>query len=132
IPASTTGGAFSCQKDMRLNSTEALLFEVGTLVTPQLLLQISGGPAAGQITGCDTASFTYSTGAVTSGSSCHSTDKGGYWVGGGAEYAIFSNLHLKLEYYYMDFGTVGTNTQWTQTTGCTPTFSATSCVHTFA
>jgi outer membrane immunogenic protein len=128
----TAGGAFSCYKDTRLNSTEALLFNVGMLATPQLLLQISGGPAAGQITGCDTASFMYSTGAVTSGSSCHSTDKGGYWAGGGAEYAILSNLHLKLEYYYMDFGTVGTNTQWTDTTGlCTPT-TFNSCVHTFA
>ena len=128
----TIGGTFSCYKDTRLNSTEALLFEVGALPTPQLLLQVSAGPAAGQITGCDEAAFTYATGAVTSGSSCHSTDKGGYWVGGGAEYAIFGNLHLKIEYYYMDFGTVGTNTQWTDTTGLCTTTPVTSCVHTFA
>jgi outer membrane immunogenic protein len=128
----TEGGAFSCNKDTRLNSTEALLFEVGTLVTPQLLLQISGGPAVGQIRTADALAFTYPGGAVTSGSSSHTTDKGGYWVGGGAEYAVLSNLHLKLEYYYMDFGTVGTSTQWADTTGlCTPT-TFNSCVHSFA
>jgi len=127
----TAGGAFSCYKDTRLNSTEALLFEVGVLATPQLLLQISGGPAAGQIRANDAFAFMYPGGAVTSGSSSHSIDKGGYWVGGGVEYAVLSNLHLKIEYYYMDFGTVGTNTQWTDTTGlCTPT-TANSCVHTF-
>ena len=128
----TAGGAFSCYKDTRLNSTEAVLFEVGMLATPQLLLQISAEPAAGQISTTDSLAFAYPGGAVTSGYSSHSTDKAGYWVGGGAEYAVLSNLHLKLEYYYMDFGTVGTNTQWADTTGeCTVT-AFNSCVHNFA
>ena len=70
---------------------------------------------------------------MTSGSSCHSADKGGYWAGGGAEYAILGNLHLKLEYYYMNFGTVGTNTQLDRHDRMfAHIFSPTSCVHTFA
>ncbi|MGP0091958.1 MAG: outer membrane protein [Xanthobacteraceae bacterium] len=133
IPAlNTTGGTFSCYKGTRLNSTEALLFQAGVLVTPQLLVQVSGGPAAGQIHTDDALAFTYSSGAVTSGYSSQSTNKGGYWVGGGAEYAISSNLHLKLEYYHMDFGNVDTTTTWTDTTiFCTPTASRTACVSTF-
>jgi outer membrane immunogenic protein len=128
----TMGGTFSCYKGTRLNSTEALLFQAGVLVTPQLLLQLSGGPALGQIHTDDAFAFTYGPnglGAVTFGSSSQSTNKGGYWLGGGLEYAILKNLHLKLEYYHMDFGNVGTTTTWTDTTGYC--FSTTACVHTF-
>jgi len=128
----TARGSFSCYKDTRLNSTEALLFDVGVLATPQLLFQVSGGPALGQITTTDAMAFTYPSGAVTSGSSSQSTDRGGYWVGGGVEYAILGNLHLKLEYYYMGFGTVGTDTRWTDTTGLCTSTTLNSCVHTFA
>jgi len=127
----TAGGTFSCYKDTRLNSTEALLFDVGMLATPQLLLKISGGPALGQITTADTIAFTYPGGAATSGFSSHNTDKGGYWLGAGAELAVLSNLHLKLEYYHMDFGTVGTNTQWANTTGLCTVTALNSCAPTF-
>ena len=128
----TAGGTFSCYKDTRLNSTEALVFDVGMLATPQLLLKISGGPALGQITTADTIAFTYPGGTTTSGFSRHDNDKGGYWLGAGAEFAVLKNLRLKLEYYHMDFGTVGTDTQWTDTTGLCTATALNSCVHTFA
>jgi outer membrane immunogenic protein len=132
VSPNTTGGTFSCYKGTRLNSTEALLFQAGVLVTPQLLFQVSGGPALGQIHTDDAFAFAYPTGPVTSGSSSGSTNKGGFWLGGGVEYAILRNVHLKLEYYHMDFGHVGTNTMWTDTTTlCSPGRSATACVNTF-
>jgi hypothetical protein len=129
----TVNGTFSCYKGTRLNSTEALLFQGGVLATPQLLLQVSGGPALGQVSTTDAFTFTYGDGKATSGSSSQTADKLGYWVGGGAEYAIpNTKLHLKLEYYHMGFGNISTTTSWTDTTGdCIIASRAASCNHSF-
>jgi outer membrane immunogenic protein len=128
----TEGSTFSCYKGTRLNSTEALLAQAGVLFTPQLLLLVSGGPALGQVHSDDVFAFLYQDGKLTSGSSSQSTNKLGYWIGGGVEYAILRNLHLKIEYYHMDFGNVSTATAWTDTsTDCFPGASKTQCVNTF-
>ncbi len=103
------------------------------LPTPNLLVQLSVGPALGQIRTADALAFVYNNGPVTAGSSSGTTNRGGVSVGGGAEYAIpNTRVHIKLEYAHMDFGSFNTATRWTDTTtSCTATFSATGCVHTF-
>jgi len=127
-------GNFSCYKGTRLNSTEAVVLQAGILPTPTTFVFLSGGPALGQIHTDDAFSFTYiyPGSAMTAGSSSATTNKAGYWLGGGAEYAILNNLHIKIEYYHMDFGNFGTTTTWTDTsTLCSPIRSTTSCVNTF-
>jgi outer membrane immunogenic protein len=133
-PSTDRLGTFTCYKGTRLNSTEAVLLQAGILATPKTFVFLSGGPALGQIHTDDAFAFiyTYPGSATTAGSSSTTTNKAGYWLGGGVEYAILNNLHLKLEYYHMDFGNVGTTTTWTDTTAfCTPTASKTACVNTF-
>jgi outer membrane immunogenic protein len=134
--AATTGnapGTFSCYKRTRLNSTETLLLQLGVLASPALLLSVSGGPALGQIRTNDAFVWIYTTNATMSGSSSATTNKGGYWLGASAEYALpRSPWHIKLEYAYMNFGNVNTTTTWIDTnTLCNSTRSPTGCVNTF-
>lgn len=130
-------GTFTCYKGTRLNSTEAVLLQAGVLVTPTTLVFLSGGPGLGQIHTNDAFAFAYTyptPGLTTAGFSSANTNKAGFWLGGGVEYAIpgNNNVHLKAEYYHMDFGNVTTATSWTDTTAdCAATRSPNGCVNTF-
>jgi opacity protein-like surface antigen len=129
-------GTFTCYKGTRLNSTEAVLLQAGVLVTPTTLVFLSGGPGVGQIHTNDAFAFAYTyptPGLTTAGSSSATTNKAGYWLGGGVEYAIpGTKVHLKAEYYHMDFGNVNTTTSWTDTTAnCAAVTSPNACVNTF-
>jgi opacity protein-like surface antigen len=128
-------GNFSCYKSTKLRSTEALVVQAGVLASPSLLLSLTGGPALAQIRTNDAFVWAYTTSGTVpvGGSSSATKNKGGYWVGASAEYALpRSPWHIKLEYAYMSFGNVTTTTTWLDTNSvCIPTRSPTGCVNTF-
>jgi outer membrane immunogenic protein len=71
----------------------------GILVTPKVLLYATGGLAYGQVNSSETA------GLVSSVFSSSTTNVG-WTVGAGIEGAIGGNWTAKLEYLYVDLGTV--------------------------
>ena len=82
---------------------------LGVLATPNWLLYVTGGLAYGEINTSGTVTTTTAaaggTASVTSSASADTT-KAGWTVGGGAEWKVASQWTVKLEYLYVDLGTV--------------------------
>jgi outer membrane immunogenic protein len=80
----------------------------------RLLLYATGGLAVGEIKSQTTVAFA-TTGALTAvydGAlhvSSRTTDRAGWVVGGGAEYAFAPHWSVKAELLYIDFGTISSN-----------------------
>ena len=78
----------------------------GVLVTPSVLLYVTGGLAYGSLqTEVGLSGFTASGIPVTAVAS-RSSDKFGWTVGGGIETMFYNNWSAKIEYLYMDLGSV--------------------------
>jgi outer membrane immunogenic protein len=75
---------------------------LGVLVTPTWLLYATGGLAYGEIKTNETMTF----GGVLVGTNNFNTTRAGWTLGGGLEGSISSNWSAKLEYLYIDLGTV--------------------------
>ena len=75
-------------------------------MTPSVLLYATGGLAYGSLqTDLGLSTFTATGVPVTIGAS-RSTDKFGWTIGGGIETMFASNWSAKIEYLYMDLGSV--------------------------
>jgi outer membrane immunogenic protein len=74
---------------------------LGLLASPTWLLYVTGGLAYGEIKSNET--LTVGALAATSG---FNTTRAGWTLGGGVEGVISGNWTAKLEYLYMDFGTI--------------------------
>jgi outer membrane immunogenic protein len=84
---------------------------VGVLASPTWLFYVTGGLAYGQVnsTGIVTVSAAFPPAppfATATATGSGNTTKAGWTVGGGVEGVISGNWTAKLEYLYMDFGTV--------------------------
>lgn len=83
----------------------------GQLITPDMLVYLSAGPAFGQTT----LEFAQNLGlfyAVSSDgyvTAQHQQTKAGWTAGGGLEYVISEHLSMKAEYLYVDLGQVKLN-----------------------
>ena len=78
----------------------------GVLVTPSVLLYVTGGLAYGSLqTEVALSAFTATGIPVTIGAS-RSTDKFGWTIGGGIETMFAANWSAKIEYLYMDLGSI--------------------------
>ena len=78
----------------------------GVLVTPSVLLYATGGVAYGSLqTEVGLAGFT-ATGIPVTAVGSRSSDKFGWTVGGGIESMFANNWSAKIEYLYMDLGSV--------------------------
>jgi outer membrane immunogenic protein len=78
----------------------------GVLVTPSVLLYVTGGLAYGSLqTEVGLSGFTASGIPVTAVGS-RSSDKFGWTLGGGIESMFYNNWSAKIEYLYMDLGSV--------------------------
>jgi outer membrane immunogenic protein len=78
----------------------------GVLVTPSVLLYVTGGLAYGSLqTDVALSSFTATGIPVTIGAT-RSTDKFGWTIGGGIESMFAANWTAKLEFLYMDLGSI--------------------------
>lgn len=79
----------------------------GLLVDPNFLIYATGGLAVGEIGADYTASI---TGAVAPlGTFSGKTTRAGFVVGAGGEWRFSERWSFKLEYLYMDLGSVGAN-----------------------
>ena len=78
----------------------------GVLVTPSVLLYATGGFAYGSVqTDLGLSGFTATGIPVTVGAT-RSTDKFGWTIGGGVESMFAGNWSAKIEYLYVDLGSV--------------------------
>jgi outer membrane immunogenic protein len=96
----------------RLDWLATLRGRIGVLATPQLLLYATGGLAVGQVKTNSSLTTTVANNipaciAANIGLCMGSSDtatKVGWTVGGGAEWALWSNWSVKAEYLYVDLG----------------------------
>lgn len=75
---------------------------LGWVAQPNLLLYATGGYALTRLK----ISYAYSDGAGGASSGNAASDKSGWAVGGGVEWAFTTNWTLRAEYLYLDFGKV--------------------------
>jgi outer membrane immunogenic protein len=97
---------------------------LGMLASPTWLLYVTGGLAYGEIK--STEILGTPGGALTlagTATNTFNTTKAGWTLGGGVEGVISGNWTAKLEYLYMDFGTI--NTTYTGVAPFTPAFLST-------
>jgi outer membrane immunogenic protein len=79
---------------------------LGVTVTPTLLAYVTGGLAYGQIATDGVLTGVTILGAPTSSAFSYDKTKAGWTAGGGLEGRISGNWTAKIEYLYLDFGTV--------------------------
>jgi outer membrane immunogenic protein len=92
---------FSSGHQLESNWDASIRLRLGYLVTPRALVYATGGIAFanyGVVRGTCASCAPY-------GSSNPFGSRTGWTVGGGIEYALDSNWHMKLEYLYADYGT---------------------------
>ena len=78
----------------------------GVLVTPSVLLYVTGGLAYGSVqTNIDLSGFTATGIPVTVGAT-RSSDRFGWTIGGGVESMFAANWSAKIEYLYVDLGSI--------------------------
>jgi outer membrane immunogenic protein len=81
---------------------------IGYTFTPTILAYFTGGLAYGKIATDGTLSGFNANGLPTTVAFSGDTTKAGWTIGGGIEGRIAGNWTAKIEYLYMDFGTVST------------------------
>src|SRR6266568_5173766 len=107
LPAGVTGSALTV--DQKIEWFGTFRGRAGVLVVPTVLLYATGGLAYGSVkTDMTLASVTPAGLAVAAGSSSSST-RAGWTVGAGIEAMFGSNWSGKLEYLYMDLGSVSSS-----------------------
>jgi len=94
--------------DQKLDWFGTLRGRLGLTVTPTILAYVTGGLAVGHIeTDGNMTGFT-GGGLATSSTFGNSTTKTGWTIGGGLEGRLWGRWTGKIEYLYMDLGTVDT------------------------
>ena len=78
----------------------------GVLVTPSVLLYATGGLAYGSLQTDLALSTSTATGIPVTIGATRSTDKVGWTIGGGIETMFASNWSAKIEYLYVDLGSI--------------------------
>jgi len=104
ITAGCPAGTLTASADTRLRWFGTFRGRAGWLVEPNLLLYVTGGLAVGEI-GSDYA-IGPSGGAALAVASAKTT-RAGWVAGAGGEYRFSERWSAKLEYLYMDLGSVG-------------------------
>jgi outer membrane immunogenic protein len=97
-------GSTGITSDFHVRWFGTLRGRAGLLADPNLLLYVTGGLAYGEI-GADYATSVTGTPGLLGTLSGKAT-RAGFVVGGGAEYRLSERWSFKLEYLYMDLGSV--------------------------
>jgi|SRR4051812_32661361 outer membrane immunogenic protein len=90
---------------------------VGVTVTPSLLLYATGGGAFGSVNTDLAVSTVTATGVPISIAASRKTDRFGWTVGAGIETMFASNWSAKLEYLYVDLGSISNSVVLPTTAG---------------
>jgi outer membrane immunogenic protein len=104
LPAGATGTTLSL--DQKLQWFGTLRGRAGWTVTPTWLLYVTGGLAVGGIKTDGTLSGFNPNGGAVVATGSSSTTKAGWTVGAGLEGVISGKWTGKIEYLYVDYGTV--------------------------
>ena len=107
-------GSTVITSDFHLRWFGTLRGRAGLLVDPNFLIYATGGLAYGEIGADYTMSVTGTPGTL--GTFSGKTTRAGFVVGAGGEYRFSERWSVKLEYLYMDLGSVGTKLAASQTT----------------
>jgi outer membrane immunogenic protein len=92
--------------DQKLQWFGTLRGRLGTTITPTVLLYVTGGLAVGEIKTDGTLTGITGGGAAIAATGSSSTTKAGWTVGAGLEGVISGKWTGKIEYLYVDYGTV--------------------------
>ena len=101
-PIVSAGGLFTVGTSAEANWLLTLRGRVGWTITPDILGYVTGGLAVTQLQVAN--SFSDDQGA--SGGGSNSAIKAGWALGGGFEWTFDKNWSAKIEYLYVDFGSV--------------------------
>jgi outer membrane immunogenic protein len=108
VTSVTTGNLLSGTQSVDTDWLFTFRGRVGWLVTPTALIYATGGLAVTDLKVGNSYATTNSTTTFGTGSSSESKTMLGWTAGAGAEWAIFGNWRAKVEYLYVDFGSVST------------------------
>jgi outer membrane immunogenic protein len=102
------GGAVTDALSQKLTWLDTVRGRVGVTVTPTILAYVTGGLAVGNVSTTDTISGTNALagGAPVVASFNSSSTRAGWTIGGGLETALGGRWTGKIEYIYVDLGTV--------------------------
>jgi outer membrane immunogenic protein len=106
-PGPSAGQAFTVGSSFDTDWLFTLRGRLGFLATPDWLIYATGGLAVTNLQ--VTNSFTDATNAGASESASTTTNKVGWTVGGGVQWALSRNWSVKAEYLYLNFGGVTAN-----------------------
>jgi outer membrane immunogenic protein len=104
LPAGVTGSGLTV--DQKIDWFGTFRGRAGVLVVPTVLLYATGGLAYGSVTTGMTLASVTPGGLAVAGTSSSNSTRAGWTVGAGIEAMFGSNWSGKLEYLYMDLGSV--------------------------
>jgi outer membrane immunogenic protein len=104
LPPGTPGQTLSL--DQKLQWFGTLRGRLGALFSPTVVGYVTGGLAYGEIETNGTLVNTPFVGPVVTTAFSHNVTRAGWTVGGGLEGRLWDNWTGKIEYLYMDLGTV--------------------------
>jgi len=110
-PTAVPAGTFTTASiSQSLDWFGTLRLRVGVILVPTVLAYVTGGLAYGRIDSDGTFSGFTVAGLATSNTFSGSATKAGWTVGAGLEARLGGNWTGKIEYLYLDLGSVQTNT----------------------
>jgi outer membrane immunogenic protein len=108
VASVTTPSVFNPAASVETNWLYTLRGRVGWTWTPRVLLYATGGLAVADLKVANSYTTTNNPANTAAGASSASSTMSGWTVGAGAEWALLGNWRVKVEYLYVDFGSVGT------------------------
>jgi outer membrane immunogenic protein len=107
LAAAPPGTGTAATLDDKLEWFGTIRGRVGVTVTPSFLLYATGGGAYGSLNSTLGLSTFTATGVPVTIAASRNTDRFGWTVGAGIETLFYSNWSAKIEYLYMDLGSIG-------------------------
>ena len=107
LPAGVTGSAIAFDQHLEWFGTARL--RGGILANPQTLLYVTGGLAYGSIKSTGSITNYNGNGVAVTAFASNTDTRVGWTAGAGAEWMFARNWSAKVEYLYMDLGSVDNN-----------------------
>jgi outer membrane immunogenic protein len=109
VPSATTSSIFNPSTSVDTDWLFTLRGRLGWAVVPTVLLYGTGGLAVTDAKVSNSYTTTNNPNNVSSGASSHSETRAGWTAGGGIEWAFAQNWSVKVEYLFVDFGSISTS-----------------------
>ena len=110
VPTANGSAVTTVKAHRNLEYLSTIRGRLGYVITPRFMTYITGGLAFGGIDAAGTVrqnlAYSYSPYLGEPGKADFNQNKTGWTVGAGGEYALISNISVKLQYNYFDLGKV--------------------------